>query len=499
MRSAYPNKTRFSGVRRVSLRRQLCLFFAIVATVATVGSGLIFSAREQAQHDARAQSLNDKIIQTLSQKTRETLRDERSADLQRVLHGIGEADREIVRLIVMGVDSGFLASWHSLQSSDRRQTVVSVKNVAIGDEIVGRISIERDSSAVLARIAETRGTIQWSVGGALLVLSILTIGFVEVVIVRPADAMSRQLKGILVDPSVEPVLQPGLVSRDIGKLEEAAGILQKALLKGQEGERRLRVATDNAVMASRAKSEFLANMSHELRTPLNSIIGFSEMIMHERLGELGNTKYAEYATDIHGSGSHLLQIINDILDLSKVEAGKLELREECVDVDHMTTACLSIVRERAQEKNILLETRIDPGLPPLLVDELRVRQALINLVGNAIKFTPNGGSVIVEAAKSTDEQPFLRVIDDGIGIAPDDIEKAMAPFGQADSSLNRRYEGSGLGLPLTKALIELHEGRFEIDSAEGVGTTVTLTFPQACCQPVAPRVTAPTPLLVAAE
>ncbi len=240
-------------------------------------------------------------------------------------------------------------------------------------------------------------------------------------------------------------------------------------------------------MASRAKSEFLANMSHELRTPLNSIIVFSEMIMHERLGEIGNAKYADYAQDIHGAGNHLLHIINDILDLSKVDAGKLELHEELVDVDHMTAACLSIVRVRAQEKGIAVETRIDPEMPPLLADELRLRQALINLVGNAIKFTPDGGSIIVEASQSVEDEPFLRVIDNGIGIASEDIEKAMEPFGQADSALNRRYDGSGLGLPLTKALVELHKGQFEIDSTVGLGTTVTMTFPQSRCQQSAPQ------------
>ncbi len=496
---ANQNNTRPSGVRRLSLRRQLCLFFAIAAAVVTYGSGQIYSAREQALHAAREQTRDDAVFQILSLKTLEALRDERSAYLQQALDRIGNADSGIVRLLVMGRDAGFLASWHSLHSPDRRSTTLSVRKVVIGDETVGRVVIERENAEAFARIAETRDTIQWTVGVALLVLSVLTIAFVEAVIVRPADAMSRQLKRILKDPTVKLELQAGLVSREIGKLEEVAEFLQKALLKGQEDERRLRIATDQAVMASRAKSEFLANMSHELRTPLNSIIGFSEMIMHERLGELGNTKYAEYAEDIHGSGSHLLQIINDILDLSKVEAGKLELREERVDVDHMTTACLSIVRERAQEKNIAVETRIDPDLPPLLVDELRVRQALINLVGNAIKFTPDGGSVIVEAAQSIEKQPYLRVIDNGIGIAPDDIEKAMEPFGQADSSLNRRYDGSGLGLPLTKALVELHKGRFDIDSAEGVGTTVTLTFPQACCQPIPARGTGQGVVLAAAE
>ena len=157
------------------------------------------------------------------------------------------------------------------------------------------------------------------------------------------------------------------------------------------------------------------------------------------------------------------------------------------------------MRERAQEKGITVETRIDPSLPPLLVDELRVRQALINLVGNAIKFTQAGGSVIVEAGQSVTQQPYLRVVDNGIGIASEDIEKAMEPFGQADGALNRRYEGSGLGLPLTKALIELHDGCFEIDSAEGVGTTVTLLFPQErCLRPTSQ--TTPEPLtLVAAE
>lgn len=473
-----------SKARPVSLRLQLVSFFLTVTVLITVAAGFIYNTREQMLLADNIAAQNDRIFRSLSSNTTQALREERPADLRAALARAGGSDDQLVRIAIENESAGISVDWRAPRNPISRAAVQHARDIMIGDERIGQITIVRDSSMAHARVDAMTETIYWIVGSALFVLSVVTLGCIEVMVIQPVGLVSGRLKCILDDPTIEPEWRTGVISSDIQRLEEAVGFLRKALLKGQQDEHRLRVATDEAVMASRAKSEFLANMSHELRTPLNSIIGFSEMIKLERLGELGNKKYVEYAQDIHGSGSHLLQIINDILDLSKVEAGKLELREEPVDIDHMTTACLSIVRERALEKNITVQTRIDPAFPPLSIDELRIRQALINLVGNAIKFTPDGGSVVVEAARSSNDLPYLRVIDNGIGIAPEDIEKAMEPFGQADGSLNRRYEGSGLGLPLTKALVELHDGRIEIDSAEGVGTTVTLVFPQERCQPI---------------
>jgi PAS domain S-box-containing protein len=231
-----------------------------------------------------------------------------------------------------------------------------------------------------------------------------------------------------------------------------------------------------AEFANRTKTEFLANMSHELRTPLNAIIGFAEVIKDEMFGPVGLTKYADYAKDIHTSGRHLLDLINDILDLSKLEAGKLELREEPVALGTAIEDCLTLVRNRAQKSDVTLATAVEPGLAPLLCDERALKQVLLNFLSNAVKFTPAGGTVTT-GARSVEDGVAVFVRDTGIGMKPEDIVVALAAFGQIDSKIARQHQGTGLGLPITKSLIELHGGTLSVESAPGKGTTMTATFP----------------------
>ena len=236
-------------------------------------------------------------------------------------------------------------------------------------------------------------------------------------------------------------------------------------------------AKNSAESASRAKSEFLANMSHELRTPLNAIIGFSEILKQEPLGPLGHASYREYVRDVHESGVHLLKIINDILDLSKIEVGKLSLNEMPIDLRDAVESCMRIVRERAATAGLDLTADLSAQLPILNADERMVKQVLLNLLSNAIKFTAAGGSVRVSAGINADCGMFIRIADSGIGIAPADIEMALQPFVQIDSTLQRKYQGTGLGLPLARSMVEMHGGRFIIESTVGAGTTITVHFP----------------------
>ena len=268
----------------------------------------------------------------------------------------------------------------------------------------------------------------------------------------------------------------------ISKLEQDGVMTFTIMLRDvthrREAEREILLSKQDAELANRAKSDFLANMSHELRTPLNAIIGFSDLLKDEVFGPLGSAKYRGYAKDISDSGQHLLAIISDILDLSKIETGSIDLREESLDVHEVIRVCLSLMTERAEAKGIELISEL-PGKsgPALRADPRIVKQILLNLLSNAVKFTPSGGRVTVSSQHGRKMGYVLRVSDTGIGMAPDEIPRALSRFGQIGGPFERTYEGTGLGLPLSKSFVELHGGTLELTSEPKVGTTATVTFP----------------------
>jgi PAS domain S-box-containing protein len=245
----------------------------------------------------------------------------------------------------------------------------------------------------------------------------------------------------------------------------------------REVEETLRRMKEGAEAANRSKTEFLANMSHELRTPLNAIIGFSKIIEEGMFGPVGNAKYLEYATDIGTSADHLLSIINDILEVSKIEAGEVDLQEQLLDVGVVFRDVERIVHSRADEAGIRFEVGKPDSLPALYADERKIKQILLNLVSNGIKFTPAGGFVRVEARLGEGGGIEIEVRDNGIGIAEEDIPRALERFGQVADVMTRKHSGTGLGLPLAIGMVELHGGRLEITSEVGKGTTVTVKFP----------------------
>jgi two-component system cell cycle sensor histidine kinase PleC len=218
-------------------------------------------------------------------------------------------------------------------------------------------------------------------------------------------------------------------------------------------------------------------MSHELRTPLNAIIGFSDMMALAIHGPMGAPAYEQYAADINGSAKHLLAIINDILDIAKIEAGRLDLIEEETPVAHLCDVALRLMQERAHEQGITLTFEPTPNLPNVMVDQRAMRQVLLNLLSNAVKFTKAGGQVTLRALLSPDNELLLQVSDTGIGMREEDLHRVLEPFVQVENELTRRYEGTGLGLSLSKQLIELHGGRIGIVSKPNFGTTVSVYLP----------------------
>ena len=245
----------------------------------------------------------------------------------------------------------------------------------------------------------------------------------------------------------------------------------------KEAELALLAAKEEAELASRSKTEFLANMSHELRTPLNAIIGFSQVMADEVLGPLGSARYAGYARDIASSAHHLLGIISDILDVSKLEAGKVELEEEEVEIGQMVRDILHLVVERARALEVGIDHEIPLDLPVVRADALKLKQIVLNLITNAIKFSHAGGRVLVRGRHSGDGL-YIDVVDRGIGMDANEVATAITRFGQVASTWNRKHPGTGLGLPLAIGLVDLHGGRLDIASEKGAGTTVTVWLPR---------------------
>ena len=305
-----------------------------------------------------------------------------------------------------------------------------------------------------------------------------SIGASAAPLVVEASLSLDSLKELITTKHPEAVVDGFVIVRDGVYAGVASGtdVLASALERARSQMRALEVAREDALRASRAKSAFLANMSHELRTPLNAIIGFSELLEKHYAGLL-NDRQGEYVGDIRRAGHHLLALINDILDLSKAEAGKLQLIEEEIDLNGVLADAMRMLAPRVQSQNLDLVRHVAPAPIRIFADAQKLSQVAINLLSNAVKFTPPGGSIVVESG--TDERgcPTFAISDTGIGIDPDEIASVLQPFERGRKPAARAQEGTGIGLPLAKSFVELHGGELALASAPGAGTRVTVRLP----------------------
>ncbi|WP_282607103.1 GAF domain-containing sensor histidine kinase [Pelagibius sp. Alg239-R121] len=290
---------------------------------------------------------------------------------------------------------------------------------------------------------------------------------------QPVFSMSGNLLGTFAAYHEEPHVPSTSELEEIMTAARLTGIAMERTRNDFE----LRLAKESAERASRAKSEFLASVSHELRTPLNAILGFSEIMKDGLLGPKGVEKFPAYASDIHSSARHLLDLINDVLDLSRVESGHGELHPEAVEVKDLIAASISLVREQAVRSDVTLKSSVDDLMPILYADPLKMKQVVVNLLTNAIKFSPSGGMVLVRAGLLKNDDLEISVTDSGIGMSRSDIKVALEPFRQVENVATRSRQGVGLGLPLSKTLVELHKGSLDIESHPGQGTTVRVRMP----------------------
>lgn len=344
--------------------------------------------------------------------------------------------------------------------------------VRFDSEMVGAIHIR-------SSLAQIYATIETYLGAVLLIIAMAVV-LAWGLAVRLQKQVTRPIHGLLETmQSVSSDRNYSLRAKKYGNDELGALVdgFNHMLAETEVHKLELNLARQEAESASRMKSDFLAHMSHELRTPLNAILGFSDFMLSEPLGPLGHENYHDYMQDIQHGGKHLLEVINDILDLSKIESGTATLSEAVIDSEALIEECVRLLSARAESAEVDLQVEMMPGLPNLYGDEQFLKRSLLNLLSNAIKFTPAGGEVCVRAGVQPGCDFLLEVTDTGIGIATEHMDHVMTPFGQAENVFKRSHDGTGLGLPLVKSFVEMHGGKLDLKSRLGDGTQVTIRLP----------------------
>lgn len=460
---------------RLPLAVQLVIGLATLTLLVSFGAGIAVEDSEHSYLMSLVTSESQHKLQLLMFASIDDIISEDQPRIETTMNKVVRNDTALISLLITNESGRTVYEWH--RSLSAAKPLVFKQDVVFYGERFGTFAAGWDISDLERKTYRHALIVATSVGLICFLLSIFIFLLIHRMSVLPINRIVERLDdfrhGIFGRITVLPALTPS----ELRRLDQTVNRFGELLAVQEQRESEREAARQAAVEASRSKSEFLANMSHELRTPLNGILGFSEIMRMKLFGPLGNEKYLEYANDIHQCASHLLELINDLLDIARIEQHKLTLDEKEIDLERMIRSSLAMVKERAHANGHHILEKRPEQLPIVLADERKLKQVLLNLLANAIKFTPAGGLITLGVAADPIHGLIFEITDTGIGIPPDQLAKALEPFGQVDSTLARRYEGSGLGLPLAKGLIELHGGIFQLESKPGIGTAVRFTLP----------------------
>lgn len=472
-----PRLTPFLRWRAPPLGVQLLIGLSLIAAVVAFSAGVIVRNSERQYLGSLLSTESERKFRLLVFASLDDVISEDIPRLQTTMQEVERRDTALDSVKIANEDGRILYEWRRGHPVAKPDLLSFTRDVRLAGERFGTFSANWDISQLKHEVDGHAHKVAAELGAVCLLLGLLVFLLVHALAVVPINRIAQRLAEFRRGVLDRVIKLPAFAPTELRRLEESVNKLGELLLKEKHRDVEREAAHAAAVSANRTKSEFLANMSHELRTPLNAILGFSEMMQMRIYGPLGSDRYGEYVNDIVASATHLLSLINDILDISKIEFGKLTLVEEEIPLERPIRASLALVRERAREGGIALVEDFVAPLPEIVGDERKIKQILLNLLSNAVKFTPSGGTVTLSVATGRNGDTMIDIADTGIGIPEDQIAKALEPFGQVDSSATRRHEGSGLGLPLAKALVELHGGEFGLESKVSVGTRVWFTLP----------------------